>query len=218
MIVGWNEVWGAAWLTLRVAAGATLLGALVGVPLGLALAQRRRGASRPFVRALVYALYGLPPVLAGLVVYLLLSRDGPLGFLGLLFTPAAMTLAEALLAAPLVAGVTLAAVAELPAPVLETVRASGAPPLLRARTLLREARAGVLAGVMVGFGRALAEVAAALIVGGNIRFETRTLGTAILQSVSEGDYSGAIALGGVLLALALLSFLVLARLQGLEDA
>lgn len=206
------EVAEIAWLTLQIALAATLLGTLLGVPLGAALGLRARPA-RGFLRALVYALYALPPVLAGLVVYLALSASGPLGFLGLVFTPWAIVLAETLLAAPLIAGLTIAALAEVPAPVREAVRASGATPLRARWAILREARFGILAGVMVGMGRALAEVAAALLVGGNVRHETRTLGTAILQAVGQGDFGFALALGGVLLALALATVLVLVRLQ-----
>jgi tungstate transport system permease protein len=207
-----GEVAEIAWLTVQIAFAATLLGALLGVPLGAALGLRAR-PTRHLLRALVYTLYALPPVLAGLVVYLALSASGPLGFLGLVFTPWAIVLAETLLAAPLIAGLTIAALAEVPAPVREAVRASGATPARAQWAILREARFGILAGVMVGMGRALAEVAAALLVGGNVRHETRTLGTAILQAVGQGDFGFALALGGVLLALALLTVLALVRLQ-----
>lgn len=210
--IAWTEVAEITWLTLRVTLAATAIGALVGVPLGAAIGLRARPAAALF-RILVYTLYGLPPVIAGLLGYMLLSRAGPLGALELLFTPAAIVIVEAILATPLIAGLTIAALAEVPPNVREAVRASGAAPWLRQWTLVREARFGILAGVMVGFGRALAEVAGALLVGGNARHETRTLGTAILQQASMGDFSAALALGAVLLALALATVLVLARLQ-----
>ncbi|HEX2021493.1 MAG TPA: ABC transporter permease [Candidatus Thermoplasmatota archaeon] len=212
MALPWSEVADVSLLTLEVAAAAPVLGALVGVPVGAAIGTRGRGG-RGLLRALVYALYGLPPVIAGLLGYLLLSRSGPLGGLGWLFTPQAIVLVEAMLAAPLVAGLTIAALAEVPPGVREAVRASGASPLLARWTLLKEARFGILAAVMVGFGRALAEVAGALMVGGNVPGETRTLGTAILQQVQQGDFGAALALGGVLLALALATVLALVRLQ-----
>lgn len=208
----WGEVAEITWLTLRVALAATLLGSLVGVPLGAAIGLRSRPTAALF-RVLLYTLYSLPPVLAGLLGYLLLGREGPLGGLRLLFTPTAIVLVEALLAAPLVAGLTIAALAEVPPNVREAVRASGAAAWLRQWTLLKEARFGILAGVMVGMGRALAEVAGALMVGGNVRGETRTLGTAILQATGQGDFGLALALGGVLLLLALFTVLALVRLQ-----
>lgn len=214
-MVAWTEVGAITLLTFQIALSATLLGALVGIPVGAAVGLRRK-PSTALVRIVVYTLYSLPPVLAGLLVYLLLSRSGPLGGLELLFTPGAIMLAEALLAAPLIAGLTIAALAEVPASVREAVRASGAAPVLAQATLLREARFGIVAGVMVGLGRALAEVAAALMVGGNVRHETRTLGTAIVQEVSQGDFGLALALGGVLLSLAAVTVFALMRLQALD--
>src|SRR4051812_13916295 len=121
-------------LTLRVTLEATLAGAVVGVPVGALVGLRAR--RRSLFRVMLYALYALPPVLAGLVGYLLLSRDGPLGSLRLLFTPTAIVVVEAMLAAPLVAGLTVAALAEVPQNVREAVRASGAGPLLAAWTLV----------------------------------------------------------------------------------
>ena len=213
--IPWQEVAQITLLTLQITVASTVAGALLGVPLGAALGVRARG-TRTLFRALVYTLYALPPVLAGLVVYLLLSRDGALGFLGVLFTPTAIVVAQTLLAAPLIAGLTVAALAELPESLREAVRASGAPRWRASFTLVKEARLGILSAVMVGAGRSLAEVAAALIVGGNIRHETRTLGTAILQLVQQGDFAFALVLGGILLALAFLTVLVLARLQALD--
>lgn len=199
-------------LTLRVTLAATLVGTLVGVPLGAAIGLRARPGARLF-RVLLYSLYALPPVLAGLVGYLLLSREGWLGSLHLLFTPAAMVLVEAFLATPLIAGLTIAALAEVPANVREAVLASGAAGWRRQLVLVGEARFGILAAIMVGFGRSLAEVAGALLVGGNVRHETRTLGTAILQEVSQGDFGFALALGYVLLGLAFFSVVALAWVQ-----
>lgn len=212
MSVPAREVAEISLLTLQVTLAATGIGALVGVPSGCAIGLRARPTEALF-RVLVYTLYSLPPIVAGLLGYLLLSRQGPLGALGLLFTPTAIVLVEALLTAPLIAGLTVAALAEVPAPVREAVRASGAGALLAQWTLVREARFGILAGVMVGMGRALAEVAGALLVGGNVRHETRTLGTAILQSVGQGDFTFALVLAGVLLLMALATVLALAKLQ-----
>lgn len=210
--VPWAEVAEITWLTLRVTAAATLVAALVGIPLGAAIGLRSRPTAALF-RILVDTLYSLPPVIAGLLGYLLLSRNGPLGELRLLFTPTAIVIVEAVLATPLIAGLTIAALAEVPANVREAVRASGASTTLRQWTLVREARFGILAGVMVGFGRALAEVAGALLVGDTSRHETRTLGTAILQHTTQGDFAFALVLGAILLALALVTVVVLVRLQ-----
>ncbi len=203
--------------TLQITLTATFFGALLGVPIGAAIGLRARPAPSLF-RVLLYTLYALPPVIAGLVGYLVLSRAGPLGALRLLFTPTAIVIVETLLAAPLIAGLTLAALAEVPRAVRDTVRGSGAPPWLAQWTLLKEARVGIVSAIMVGMGRTLAEVAGALIVGGNIRHETRTLGTAILQEVGQGDFDAALALGGILLALAFASVLVLAYLQSRPGA
>jgi tungstate transport system permease protein len=213
--LGAAEVARLTWFTLEIAAASTLVGSALGVPLGALLGRADR--ARTLLRSLVYGLYALPPVVAGLLVYVLLSRGGPLGALRLVFTPAAIVVAEALLAVPLVAGLTAAALADLPEPVRETVRASGAAWPLATWALVREARVAIVGGVMVGFGRALAEVAAALIVGGNVRGETQTLGTAILQQVNEGDFASAGALAAVLLALALVTMLALARVQRAEE-
>jgi tungstate transport system permease protein len=211
----WPEVAEISLLTLRVTFLATLVGSLVGVPLGVAIGLRARPTLALF-RILLYTLYSLPPVIAGLLGYLLLTRTGPLGPLGLLFTPTALVLVESFLATPLIAGLTIAAIVEVPPNVREAVRAAGASPLRAQWTLIKEARLGILAGVMVGWGRALAEVAGAMIVGGNIRHETRTLGTAILQVTGQGDFSLALVLGGVLLAIALATVVVLIRLQTLN--
>ncbi len=196
---------------MRVTVEATLLGALVGVPVGALLGLRAR--RRSVFRVMLYTLYSLPPVIAGLLGYLLMSREGPLGALRLLFTPTAIVVVESFLAAPLIAGLTVAALAEVPANVREAVRASGAGPARAAWTLVGEARAGIVAALMVGMGRSLAEVAGALLVGGNVKGETRTLGTAILQDVGQGDFAEALALGALLLLLAFALTLGLAWLQ-----
>lgn len=202
-------------LTAEVTLGATLLGSLIGIPIGTILGlSRLRG--RGFVRTLVYSLYALPPVVAGLVLYLVLRREGPLGVLGLLFTPWAILLAESLLAIPLIAGLTIAAVAELPSELVEAIDAGGPTAAQRFVALVTQARFGILSAVLVGYGRALAEVAAALLVGGNIRGETRTLGTAILQEVNQGEFDFALALGGILIAQALATAFLLHRLQRAE--
>jgi tungstate transport system permease protein len=207
------ELWSIAWLSLRVAGAALGLAALLGVPLGAWLALARFRGKR-LLAALVYTGMGLPPVVVGLLVYLLLSRSGPLGGLDWLFTPQAMILAQAVIALPLVAGITLAAVAAVPADLYPQVRALGASRRQARWAVLREARAGVLVALAAGFGRCLAEVGAALMVGGNIQGHTRTLTTAIVLETGKGAFALALALAGWLLALALAVNAAVLGLQG----
>jgi tungstate transport system permease protein len=210
---GPGELGEVVWLSLWVAAAAVLLAALAGVPLGAWLALGRfRG--RRLVTALVYTGMGLPPVVVGLAAYLLLSRSGPLGRLGWLYTPRAMVLAQAVIALPLVAGITLAAVSAVPPELFQQVRALGASRRQARRAVLREARAGVLVAVAAGFGRALAEVGAALVVGGNIEGHTRTLTTAIVLETGKGRFALALALAAWLLGLALAVNAAILGLQG----
>ncbi|MEE9297871.1 MAG: ABC transporter permease [Acidimicrobiia bacterium] len=190
------------WLTLLVSGAATAIGVVVGVPLGVALgAGRFRG--RGAAMALVNTGMGMPPVLAGLVLLLLLWNDGPLGAWGLLFTPIAMIAAQALLAIPIAAGVTAGAVRGLPPEAHEQVRALQLGRWARGVVLAREAWPGVAAGAAAAFGRVVSEVGAVLVVGGNIEGETRVLTTAIVQEARRADFGAALALGIVLLVLAL---------------
>jgi tungstate transport system permease protein len=200
-------------LSLGVSGAALLLSGLSGVPLGAWLGLARfRG--RRLVVALVHTGMGLPPVVVGLAVYLLLSRSGPLGSLGWLFTPKAMVLAQTVIALPLVAGVTLSAVAQVPAELFQQVRSLGASRRQARWAVLREARAGVLVALAAGFGRTLAEVGAALLVGGNIQGQTRTLATAIVLETGRGQFALALALAGWLLGLALAVNAAILSLQG----
>ncbi len=157
---------------------------------------------------------GLPPVVVGLAVYLLLSRSGPLALLDWLFTPAAMILAQTVIALPLVAGITMTAVAAVPAELLLQLRSLGATAWQVRRAVLREARLGVLVAVAAAFGRITSEVGAALMVGGNIQGHTRVLSTAIVLETGKGEFALALALGGWLLALTFLANLIVVRLQG----
>jgi tungstate transport system permease protein len=189
-------------LSLRVTLTAVLIACVVGLPLGAALALARfpgRGA----VIVLFNALMGLPPVVAGLVVYLLLSRSGPLGPLALLFTPAAMIAAQTLLILPIVVSLTRSVVEDLWAEYREQLLSLGAGRLRAVPTLLWDGRVSLLTGVLAGFGRASAEVGAVLIVGGNIAGHTRTMTTAITLETNRGNLGLAVALGIILLALTL---------------
>ena len=195
------EVAAIALLSLRVSLGATAVAALVGVPLGALLAMRPfRG--RGLANALVNTGMGLPPVVVGLVVTIFLWRTGPFGFLGLLYTPAAMALAQMVVAAPLIVGFTRGAVELIDPDVLHAMRADGAGGLVAGRELVFAAWPQVLVAVAAGFGRAIAEVGASLMVGGNLAGQTRILTTAITLETSRGDFARAIALGAILLVLA----------------
>jgi len=155
----------------------------------------------------------MPPVLAGLLVYLLLSTSGPLGILGWLYTPVGMVLAQVLIVTPIVAGVTYSAVSSVGRDVKDAARSLGARGWALAATVIEEARLGVLTAIMVGFGRAISEVGAVLIVGGNIRGSTRVLTTAIVLETSRGNFTEAVALGGILLGIGFVIFLFLYRTQ-----
>lgn len=187
-------------LTLAVSTAATVIGAGIGIPVGVWLAQVRfRG--RWAVVTTVNVGMGFPPVLAGLFVLLLLWGDGPLGSVELLFTPGAMVIVQSILALPIAIGVTLGAVAALAPAAREQLAALNLSFPGRFRILTREARVGVVAAVAAAFGRVIAEVGAVMIVGGNIAGETRVLTTAIVQETRQARFGAAIALGMVLLVL-----------------
>jgi tungstate transport system permease protein len=188
--------------TLRMAIASTLLALALGLPMGVALGLGRFRGRRVGL-ALANAGMGLPPVVVGLVVALLLFRGAPLGDLNLLYTLNGVIVAQAVLALPLVAALTAAAVQALPAGLLEQARAFGASRAQVAVLALREARVGVLAATIAALGSAFAEVGAVVLVGGNIEDETQTLASAVLVRVSAGEYGRAIALGAILLGLIL---------------
>jgi tungstate transport system permease protein len=200
------------WRSVQVSGGAMLLAVAVGLPLGIALGIGRFPGRRLLV-ALTYTGFALPPVVVGLFVYLLLSREGPIGSLGILFSPSAMVTAQALLAAPYVAGVSLAAVQAVPPDIRLQARALGATPVRSLWMQVREARLGILAAIIAGFGAVISEVGAAMMVGGNIAGETRVLTTAIVLETRRGNFETAMALGFILLAIVLAVNLLLTRVQ-----
>jgi tungstate transport system permease protein len=191
-----------AGLSLVVSGSATALAALLGVPLGIALHLGRFRGRAP-ASVLVNTGMGLPPVVVGLLVTLVLWRTGPLGSLRLLFTPPAMVIAQLIVALPLVAGFTRAALSLLDADLALAMRADGATELRIGRELAQAALPQVLVAVAAGFGRAISEVGASLMVGGNIVGQTRILTTAIALESSRGDFALALALGLILVLLAL---------------
>jgi tungstate transport system permease protein len=201
-------------LSLGVSLSATALAAAGGVPLGVALAAGGlRGGT--WLQTLVNTGMALPPVVVGLVVSLFLWRTGPLGSLRLIYTPAAMVIAQLIVALPIAAGLTRVGIAALDPELLQALRIDGAYGLALGKELIRAALPQVMAAIAAAFGRAIAEVGASLMVGGNILGQTRILTTAITLETSRGDFALAIALGLVLLVLA---FAVNAALTGLEHA
>ncbi|MCO6414956.1 ABC transporter permease [Siccirubricoccus sp. KC 17139] len=201
-------------LSLRVSLTALALAALVGLPLGALLAVARF-PGRQAVLVALNALMGLPPVVAGLLIYLLLSRAGPLGPLGLLFTPTAMVIAQAVLIAPILAALSRQVLEGLWEEYAEQLRSFGAGPWRAVPTLLWDGRFALMTVLLAGFGRAAAEVGAVMIVGGNIEGFTRVMTTAIALETSKGDLPLALALGLLLMAIVLA---VNALAQGLREA
>jgi tungstate transport system permease protein len=200
-------------LTLRVTGLALLVSTLVGVPAGAALGLGSRIRIRGLITVILYTGMGLPPVVVGLVVYLLLSRNGPLGALGWLFTPSAMVFAQIIIALPVVAGLTMAAVQSVDPAVRLQVRALGATRWQELAAVLREARIGVIAAIVAAFGSIISEVGAVMLVGGNIEGRTRVLTTAIVLNTRMGEFDLALALGIILLLLAVLANTALFWLQ-----
>ncbi len=208
------ELVGIVGLSMRVSLAAVGLAALVGLPLGAAVALYRF-PGRVVIAALINAFMGLPPVVVGLIVYLLLSRAGPLGVLGLLFTPTAMIIAQCLLVIPIIAALSAQTVADLHEEYDEALRSLAAGPVQKLRTLLWDGRFSLTTAVLAGFGRAIAEVGAVMIVGGNIAHATRVMTTAIALETSKGNLALALGLGVILIALALAINLAMV---GLRDA
>ena len=213
LLRGDPAVWDIVVRSLGVSGTATVISVLGGIPLGLALAQAQF-PGRTGIISLVNSGMGLPPVVVGLVLSLLLWRTGPFGGLHLLYTPAAMVLAQVVLALPLVAALTLAAVQQLDPRLRFADPGAGGHPLAAAWLLLRELRRPLLAVVMAGFGAIISEVGASLMVGGNIVGETRVLTTATVLETGKGDFDVAIALSGILLGL---TFAIAAGLTWLQQ-
>jgi tungstate transport system permease protein len=187
-------------LSLQVSLSAVLIASVVGLPLGAALAVSRFPGRRTLI-VVMNALMGLPPVVVGLLVYLLLSRAGPLGDLGLLFTPQAMVIAQSLLVLPIIVALTRQAAEDAWADYHDLLRSLGAGPARSAATLLWDIRFSLVTTVLAGFGRAAAEVGAVMIVGGNIDGVTRVMTTAIALETSKGDLPLALGLGAILIGI-----------------
>ena len=190
------------WRTLNISGGALMLAALFGLPIGAAVALWRFPL-RGVLAATLNALMGLPPVVAGLFLYVILSRSGPLGFMGLLYTPSAMVIAQFVLALPLVAALSSSAIKAVDPSIRLAARTLGATPAQATLAVIKEARFGILSALMAAFGRVMAEVGAVLIVGGNIAGYTRVMTTTIALETDKGDFSLALALGLILLLISM---------------
>lgn len=204
------------WFSIYVSGVALAYSTLVGIPLGAFLGLVRfRG--RRLVMALLYTGMGFPPVVVGLFVYLMLSRSGPVGGLGWLFTPRAIITAQMIIAFPLVAGFTMAAVMGVDPNLRRQLISLGATQWQATLAILAEARVGVIVSIIAGFGSVISEVGAVMLVGGNIEGKTRTLTTAVVLETRKGNFDLAIALGAILLLLSFLVNLAIMRSQG-KDA
>jgi tungstate transport system permease protein len=208
-----SELGSTVWRSLHVSGVAVLVSSLVGIPIGTWLGLTRSRV-RGILAVMIQTGMALPPVVVGLCLYLLLSRSGPLGTWGWLFTLKAMILAQIILTLPFILGITMVSVAAVPPELFLQLRSLGASRWQARWTVLREARAGVALAVATALGRSLSEVGAVLMVGGNIEGHTRVLTTAIVLETSRGRFALALALGGVLLALALVANIAIIRLHG----
>jgi tungstate transport system permease protein len=207
------QFWSILSLSVEITAVAVLVSSLAGVPLGLWLGLSRFPGKGVAV-ALVRTGMAMPPVVVGLVIYILLSRSGPLASLEWLFTPRAMILAQIVLALPFVVGITMASVDAVPKALGEQTRSLGASDWQCRWTVMQEARQGILLAVAAAAGRSISEVGAVLMVGGNIEGHTRVLTTAIVLETGKGNFEFALALGGALLAFALVINVLIMRLHG----
>jgi tungstate transport system permease protein len=196
-----REVINITFLSLKVSVLATLVSLVIGIAIGVLIALTSF-PGRKLVVSLINTGMGLPPVVVGLFVSMFLWRNGPLGFLGLLYTPSAMILAQILIATPIIMGISLAAIQHLPVKLRLQILALGATRLQMIWLLIKEAKLTLLAAVMAGFGGAISEVGASMMVGGNIKGYSRVLTTATVMETSRGNFDVAIALGIILLLLA----------------
>ena len=210
-----SEVLRITLLSLSVSGAATLISLILGISLGIFIALREFPGKK-FVISTINTGMGLPPVVVGLFVSIFLWRNGPFGFLGLLYTPIAMIIAQAIIATPLVMGVSVAAIQHLPKNLRYQILALGATRLQMMWLLIREARLPLLAAVMAGFGGVISEVGASIMVGGNIKGYTRVLTTATVMETSRGNFDIAIALSIILMVLAFVINAILTYVQQRE--
>jgi tungstate transport system permease protein len=206
------DVLAITWRTIHVSTFATFISILIGIPIGTALALTRF-QGRGLLVSLINFGMGLPPVVVGLATWLMLTRYGPLGMLGILYTPTAMILAQAIIASPIVAGFSIAAIQSLNPKLLLQIQSLGTTRIQYLMLLLWEARLGILSAIIAGFGGVISEVGASMMVGGNIRGYTRVLTTATVMEVSKGKFELATALSIILLVLTFIIVSLLSYLQ-----
>ena len=200
LLSGDPEIFEITWRTLRVCLTATIISAVIGIPIGIVLGMTRF-PGRKLLLVFINIGMGLPPVVAGLWITIFLWRSGPLGHLSLLYTPTAIVLAQILVSMPIIIGLTSSAFQEIDEKLLMQIKALGTTKLQRLKILLAETRVAILAAIIAAFGRVVAEVGAAMMVGGNIRGETRILTTSIMMEVSKGNFDIAFALSFIIMAL-----------------
>jgi len=206
------ELFGIIFLSLKVSGLALIIATLLGLPFG-ALIGLKRFPGRGVAISMMNTFMGLPPVVVGLLVYLLLSRKGPLGFLGLLYSPSAMIIAQTILALPIVAALCHTAIVSVDPIIRQAARTLGATPFQETIALIHEARYGILSAVIAAFGRVMAEVGSILIVGGNIAGYTRVMTTTIALETDKGNFELSLALGIILL---MISFVINAALHAVQ--
>lgn len=204
-------------LSIYVSGAAVILGMILGVPLGTLLALNRF-PGRGVILSIVHTFMGLPPVVVGLFVFIALSRNGPLGGLQLLFTPSAMIFAQVIIVTPIIAGLSHAAIGDIDPKLIWQSLSLGASRIQLVMTLLREVRFGLIAAVIAGFGRAIAEVGAVMMVGGNLKGMTQVMTTFIVEETRKGNWARSIALGLILILFAYLINIALTRLQRGSEA
>jgi tungstate transport system permease protein len=204
-------------LSLYISLSATLLAALIAIPLGGLIHFHEFFGKRALI-VLIQTLYSVPTVVVGLVIYLLISKAGPLGFLGILWTPAGMILGQTVLIVPIMMGLVISALGGIDRGISDTLVALGATGFQKIVEIIKEARYAILSAVVLGFGRAIAEVGVAMMIGGNIRDQTRVLTTAITLETGMGNFGFSIALGIILLTVALIVVVILNLItSGLSD-
>ena len=212
ILTGDPEVLRITLLTLQVSGTATLISLIIGIPFGTVLALKRF-PGRDFLMSIVNTGMGMPPVVAGLWISILLWRSGPLGSLNLIYTPPAIIIAQAVIASPIVVGLTSAAISQVDPKLRLQIKALGATKLQYLWFLLKEARFSLLAAVIAGFGAVVSEVGASMMVGGNVKGLSRVLTTATVMEVSKGNFDVAIALSAILVLVSYLTTLWLTVLQ-----
>ena len=212
ILTGDREILEITWLTLRVCFTAILISSLIGLPLGMLLGLTRF-KGRKIILTIINIGMGLPPVVAGLWISMLLWRSGPLGHLHLLYSPTAIVMAQVLVSLPIVTGLTSSAFQQISEKMLLQIKALGATKIQTILILIKQTKIAIVAAIMAGFGRVIAEVGAAQMVGGNIQGDTRILTTSIVMEVSKGNFDVALAISFILLTVALLITAALTMLQ-----